>query len=145
MGRPIYTLPQVGLQSSAHTGMQVANRKPILQDVGCASFLRVCWSLSEGLNVDVYLGRPRTRALMQQLRQAAPVHSDKSSYPTDIGTGIWSQEVVALPFWKVNTAFESIIAPGQRQSGEAGGRVAARGQTSACRLAVRRTSHLHTR
>ena len=44
-GRPMYTLRQAGLES-----MQVANRKPILQVVGCASLLRVCWSLSEGLN-----------------------------------------------------------------------------------------------
>ena len=55
MGRPIYTLRQVSLQSLAHTGMQVTNRQAILQFVGCASFLRVCWSLSEGLNLDVYL------------------------------------------------------------------------------------------
>ena len=43
------------LRSSAHTSMQVTNNNPILQVVGGASLLRICWGLSEELNVDVYL------------------------------------------------------------------------------------------
>ena len=53
IGRPINTLRQVGLKSKVHASKQVGNKKFILHVVCCASLLRVCWSFSEGLTVDV--------------------------------------------------------------------------------------------
>ena len=69
------------------------------------------------------------RALMQQLRQSLLHFSTVTNRlpPADIGTSVWSQTTCSV-------AFESVTAPRQRQSGEAGCILAARGQTRACSL-----------
>ena len=64
--------------------MQVANRKPIFQVVGCASLLQVCLSLVQGVNVDVYLRR-LGRGL--SCSSCAIVCCSDIVSLTDIGTG----------------------------------------------------------